>query len=921
MLTEMDPELLCTHCMEHLTNVGEVCPHCGYDNGREEDADGRLPVRTILAGGFLTGVALGQGGFGITYIGYDLHLDRKVAIKEYYPQSIVHRAGDGRTVAAARGRNEEAFEAGRTAFLNEARTLARFGGDPAIVFVIDYFNENNTAYIVMEYISGGTLQAYAAAQGGRLSAEETLRLMRPLFPALESIHRAGLLHRDISPDNIMLQGDGAAKLLDFGAARRMTTGDERGNTVNVKKGYAPPEQYQSNGRQGQWTDIYALCATIYRLTTGAALPEALDVAAGAAEVVPPRTLKAAFTPAQEEALLKGLSVQPSMRQQSVRELYAELYGEELDAPERAAGSARAQAEVRRESSSTAQKSTEEKRRALEAERERAEQRTAEMEQRAQERAAFAEEQAKNRAQKRELRAAWCKNHKKALLLAASAVFLLGIVLPITLFVIVPQTRYQRATALLVGGQYAEAAAAFDAMGDYRSAAEQARAARYANGCALLEAKRYDDAAAAFTEAEGYADSADMLSACQYQQAGELLTQERYDDAAAIYGALGEYKDSAELVTECAYLQACAWMQSGTNDRAAEAFEAMPAYKDSAELARGCRYAIADGLMKQNEWLSAAEAFADVGDDYKDCAEKRKKCIYNAAMDYFDDKKYEEAAALLLQIPAYEDSDEKYRAAIYAVASGYYYAGEYQDAAEQFAKISGYLDSDALAKECRYAYAGLLASAGEYLAAAEVYSSLGKHMASVKNAANCIYQAACALMDAAKYREAIELFRRGDPYNNASEKIQICMYNYACDHFSIADEDTVDYFMQLKRINYRDSVQKYHTLMNWQVDVYAAKQGSTSRGDMRFLVSDTVVFHVSLAGGIDGATVPLHYLYTLPNGKIHGGDWVGEQADGWNGAAEASYPNAVGETPGTLTIQIFNKATGEKLAELAVLMSD
>ena len=325
----MNPELICMHCMSQLNKPQGVCPACGCDNAAVSNEAHQLDCGSILAGTYLIGKVLGQGGFGITYIGWDLNLDIKVAIKEYYPEGCVTRdAHTHISVLTYAGPKEAYFQKGKERFVNEARALAKFPGDSGVVGVRTFFYENGTAYIVMDFVEGETLKSYAQRRGGRLPAAEVLALFQPIFRSLARVHDSGLLHRDISPDNLMLKTDGTLALLDFGAARQMSIEGEHSNTINVKHGFAPEEQYRTRGEQGPWTDVYALSATIYRLTTGRTPPEALDRMADGTLLTPPNQLGADFTPAQEAAIIHGLAVRASDRTRDVRQLEKELYGGE-----------------------------------------------------------------------------------------------------------------------------------------------------------------------------------------------------------------------------------------------------------------------------------------------------------------------------------------------------------------------------------------------------------------------------------------------------------------------------------------------------------------------------------------------------------------------------------------------------------------
>lgn len=280
-----------------------------------EEAPHILPPGTLLNGRYLVGRSLGQGGFGITYIGRDKTLDIRVAIKEYYPSALVTRNVTASQAVVVTGRDKELLSWERAKFLEEARILARFIGEPGIVDVRDYFQANNTAYIVMEYLDGETLQEHLQRRG-RLSPEETLALMTPVMRSLEKVHQSGLIHRDISPDNIMLLHGGGVKLLDFGTARSVIRSKERSMAVILKAGYAPEEQYRSGGNQGPWTDIYALCATMYRCITGI-VPEDSLQRLYEDTVQPPSRLGIPIPPAWEAALMAGMACRMQDRPQTI----------------------------------------------------------------------------------------------------------------------------------------------------------------------------------------------------------------------------------------------------------------------------------------------------------------------------------------------------------------------------------------------------------------------------------------------------------------------------------------------------------------------------------------------------------------------------------------------------------------------------
>ncbi len=311
----------CTYCMSAVPPGGS-CPVCGLTEGSYKPSPHHLPPGTVLQGRYLVGRVLGEGGFGITYIGCDLRLEMKVAIKEYYPlDRSTRNAAVSLEVTGFMGLAARSFERGKQRFLDEARTMARLAKQQVIVGVRDYFEANNTAYIVMEYIEGTTFSELARQRGGRIPPQELFGILEPLFHALSIVHENGLLHRDIAPDNLMLE-NGKVRLLDFGCAREASQGNET-LTITLKHGYAPLEQYQQKG-QGPWTDIYALCATIYFCLTGKAPPPALDRIAGD-ELLLPSKLGVPLSPRQEAVLLKGLAPAPNRRFSTVEELRAALY--------------------------------------------------------------------------------------------------------------------------------------------------------------------------------------------------------------------------------------------------------------------------------------------------------------------------------------------------------------------------------------------------------------------------------------------------------------------------------------------------------------------------------------------------------------------------------------------------------------------
>lgn len=211
---------------------------------------------------------IGAGGFGITYRAWDPLLQSYVAIKEYYPSGIATRSADSSKVCVPVGQEQREYHRGRIRFLKEAQDVARFQSEPNIVSIYDYLEENDTAYMVMEYLHGCTLKQYIREYGGRLDTDHILHICLSVLDALAVVHKAGMIHRDISPENIFICEDLTVKLIDFGAAKQVYLDGEQTMSVVLKPGYAPPEQYAKKDKQGPWTDIYALGATLYFAATG-----------------------------------------------------------------------------------------------------------------------------------------------------------------------------------------------------------------------------------------------------------------------------------------------------------------------------------------------------------------------------------------------------------------------------------------------------------------------------------------------------------------------------------------------------------------------------------------------------------------------------------------------------------------------------
>ena len=319
---------ICLGCMQEINTDDIKCPHCGFNPNAYKVNPRCLRLGTKLAGKYIIGKVIGEGGFGITYIGWDEKLELPIAIKEFFPPKIASRdtTTGNNTIYMFDHADEKSFEEGMRRSVKEARSMSKLEAYEGIVSIRDFFNENKTAYIIMEYVDGETLKEYLK-ENGKMEPEDVLKVMKPVMKALEQMHRTGMIHRDISPDNIMIRRDGQVKLIDFGATRVAQEEDEKSLTVMLKRGFSPEEQYRSKGHQGPWTDIYALSATMYYMLTGVIPPESME-----------RVLEDKYVSLKEydieldtkiaDAIDKGLCVLAKNRYQSMSDLIHDIYGEE-----------------------------------------------------------------------------------------------------------------------------------------------------------------------------------------------------------------------------------------------------------------------------------------------------------------------------------------------------------------------------------------------------------------------------------------------------------------------------------------------------------------------------------------------------------------------------------------------------------------
>lgn len=316
----------CLQCMKEYDEQYGLCPYCGSEREIKPKELYFLTPGTLIAGRYEIGASVGNGGFGITYKAWDNTLSKVVAVKEYYPAGLVNRVPGEKNIIIYSGSRQKECTNGKVRFLEEARNMAKFNTHPNIINVYDFFEENNTAYIVMEFLDGENYKDYIREQGGKVPLDKALEVSRAVLSALKEVHESGILHRDISPDNIFMCRDGHIKLIDFGAARFSAKDEDKTRSIILKPGFAPPEQYQSKSRQGPWTDIYAVGATLYRAITGN-VPEESVNRVEEDLLTEPEKFCPELSHNLNNAILRAMALQYELRFQSAEEFSSALLGE------------------------------------------------------------------------------------------------------------------------------------------------------------------------------------------------------------------------------------------------------------------------------------------------------------------------------------------------------------------------------------------------------------------------------------------------------------------------------------------------------------------------------------------------------------------------------------------------------------------
>lgn len=639
----MMSDRICFNCFREKT-LDCSCPYCGYDPKMDKELYPEALLHgSLLAGQYITGRVLGQGGFGITYVALDKKLQIKVAAKEYLPDMMAGRSAGSPQVTAYTGERGGQYQYGLEQFLEEARVLAKFNGNPNIVSVRSFFEQNGTAYFVMDYITGTSFKTYLSNHGGRVSWEEAVRILTPVMDALSAVHKEGIIHRDVTPDNIYITSDGQVKLLDFGAARYSLGDRSRSLDVVLKPGYAPKEQYTRKGRQGPYTDVYSLAACFYAAITGVLPPESLD-RMEEDDLVPPSARGIAIPRDLEDAILCGLEVRSEDRYQTMDEFRKAVVVTSNVLPE--TGAVEPEQTTDTETGLMDRISGEYPGNGI--------QFSEEVEVEAQDNAnnrydgwEAVDSDAVNQASTStdSFDSSETTSNRKSKKIKIAAPVILGI---LAIAILIPTVigpainragNYQNAQSLLTAGEYDAAEAAFASLGDYRDSSDMALEAQYQKALALVAEGQYESAISIWLELGFYSDS--IIKA---QEAKDAWTE-------------ADYQAAIELMSGARYLDAL------------KAFSALSGYKDSDNLYKTICYSYASELCQKGDYKTAINYFSDAG-DYLDAENRKTDATYNYACQLLDNGDYSMAMTTFEECVGYQDTANKILDAKYGYATSH-----------------------------------------------------------------------------------------------------------------------------------------------------------------------------------------------------------------------------------------------------------
>ena len=321
----------CFSCFKEFDDEYDICPYCGTFEDKTPVEPIHLVPGTVLAGRYILGKAIGSGGFGIIYKAYDCKLETIIAVKEFFVSRIMTRAAGQKDVIVNKKSAQE-FEYRKNRFLAEARTMAKFGSHKNIPNVFEFFEENRTAYIVMELLEGQALNVFMQQNSGKVDKDFAIMVAHEVGNALTSLHEQGIIHRDVAPDNIFIctGSELRIKLLDLGAAKLADDSDKAIDII-LKPGYSPTEQYDNTNNIGPWTDVYALGATLYVMLTGVK-PEESTNRKIEDEVPYPIEIDATISENLSNSVMKAMAVEKHLRFKSVAEFVKAIDGERKIVP-------------------------------------------------------------------------------------------------------------------------------------------------------------------------------------------------------------------------------------------------------------------------------------------------------------------------------------------------------------------------------------------------------------------------------------------------------------------------------------------------------------------------------------------------------------------------------------------------------------
>lgn len=313
---------LCMGCMNQIEDNVDTCPHCGFNEATLQQESYYLNPGTVIGGKYIVGRVLSYGGHTVSYLGMDAEANRKVVVKEYLPSDFSTRSEGDMDVTIYSGDAQVQFEKGLTNFLNEASKIQALGSPEGIAKVYDCVAENDTGYVISEYVSGRTLKEILAS-GKKYSVQEAVTFISRILKGLSKVHPMNIVHCDIAPENIMITDSDEIKLLNFGATRYVTTANSKSLAIILKQGYAPEEMYRSNGKRGPWTDVYALGAVMYRMITGIVPQESVERTL-VDELKEPSRLGVPISDNIENALMNALNIYQEERTPSAGAFLGEL---------------------------------------------------------------------------------------------------------------------------------------------------------------------------------------------------------------------------------------------------------------------------------------------------------------------------------------------------------------------------------------------------------------------------------------------------------------------------------------------------------------------------------------------------------------------------------------------------------------------